>query len=165
MLYYALKRFAGIFFNLLNILLGGNLPPFGSVTVIVEREHQFLVVKQRNGRVVFPGGFIRWSEHPEQAVIREGKEETGLELRPIRIIGHYARRARRIDRMSVITIVYQAEVISGELRKSIEGQPFWINEEDLLNKLPWHYRTTFQDYLRSHERQSEASIHECIIDG
>ena len=78
------------------------------------------------------------------------------------IIGHYSKRARRIDRISVITIVYQAEVISGELHKSIEGQPYWINEEDLLNKLPWHHRTTFQDYLRSRELRSEASIKDLL---
>ncbi|HEY4036572.1 MAG TPA: NUDIX hydrolase [Ktedonobacteraceae bacterium] len=159
MLYQVLKRSAGIFFNFLNILLGGNLPPFGSVCVIVEREHHFLVVEQRNGTMVFPGGFMRWSELPEQTVIREGKEETGLQLHPTRIIGHYPKPTKCIDSMSVIHIAYQAEVISGELRKSIEGQPSWVNEEDLLDKLSPYYLTIFQDYLRHREQQDESSIH------
>jgi ADP-ribose pyrophosphatase YjhB (NUDIX family) len=155
MLYQAVKRLAGIFFNFLNFLLGGNLPPFGSVGMIVEKEHRFLVLEQQNGTVAFPGGFMRWSEHPEQTVIREGKEETGLQLRPIHIIGHYPKITKSIYCMSVITMVYHAEVISGELRKSIEGQPCWIHEGDLRDKLAPFHLAMFQDYLR----YREASIH------
>jgi len=159
MLYQVLKKLAALFFNFLNILLGGNLPPFGSVCAVVEREHQFLVVELPNGAIVFPGGFMRWRELPEETAIREGKEETGLQLRPTRIIGHYPKPAKRLDGLSVIHIAYQAEVISGELRKSIEGQPSWISEEDLLKKLSPYYLTILQDYLRYREQQRETNIY------
>jgi ADP-ribose pyrophosphatase YjhB (NUDIX family) len=152
MLYQVLKKLAGLFFNFLNILLGGNLPPFGSVCVIVEREHHFLVVEQPNGATVFPGGFMRWHEMPEETAMREGKEETGLQLHPMHIIGHYPKPTKSLDGMSIIHIAYQAEVISGELRKSIEGQPSWISEKDLLDKLSPYYLTIFQDYLRYREQ-------------
>ena len=102
---------------------------------------------------------MRWSEFPEQTVIREGKEETGLQLRPTRIIGYYPKPTKCIDSMSVIHIAYQAEVIGGELRKSIEGQPSWVNEEDLPAKLSPYYLTILQDYFRHREQQDKSSIH------
>ena len=153
MLYQILKKSAGLFFNILNIILGGNLPPFGSVCVLVEREHHFLVVEQPNGTIVFPGGFMRWQELPEETVIREGKEETGLQLSPTRLIGHYPKPTKCLDGLSVIHLAYQGKVVGGELRKSIEGQPFWISEEDLLNKLSPYYLTILQDYLQHREQQ------------
>ncbi len=81
MLYQAFKIFVVICFNLLNMLLGGNLPPFVCVCMIVEEEQRFLVIEQLDGKVSFPAGFVRWKESPEQAAIREGEEETGLQLR------------------------------------------------------------------------------------
>ena len=36
LLYDLLKRGVSLCFNILNLLLGGNLPPFGSAAVIVE---------------------------------------------------------------------------------------------------------------------------------
>ncbi len=51
--------------------------------------------------------------------------------------------------MSAICITYRAQVIDGKLRKSIEGRPYWISKEDLLEKLSDTYRTMFQDYLQS----------------
>lgn len=151
MLYHTMKRLAGIFFNLLNILLGGNLPPFGSVSMVVEKEHRFLVLEQQNGTVVFPGGFMRWNERPEQTVIREGQEETGLQLHPLHFIGHYPHITKSLYCMSVITLVYHAEVISGKLRKSIEGQPYWIHEDNLRDKLAASHLAIFEDYLRYRE--------------
>ncbi len=42
MFYSLLKKLVGIFFNILNILLAGNLPPFGCVCVIVEDQDKYL---------------------------------------------------------------------------------------------------------------------------
>lgn len=105
---------------------------------------------------------MRWRELPEETMIREGNEETGLQLHPTRIIGHYSKPTKSLDGMSVIHIAYQAEVMSGELRKSIEGQPYWMNEADLLDKLSPYYLTIFQDYLRYREQQKEANTHKCV---
>ncbi len=151
MLYQALKVFTFICFNLLNMLLGGNLPPFVCICAIVEKEQRFLVIEQRSGKTVFPAGFVRWKEYPEQAVIHEGEEETGLELRPICVFGYYPQSSN--------CIAYQAQVTGGKLRESIEGHPYWINEEDLLDKLTPYYQVIFQDYLQYREQLSETNIH------
>ena len=80
---------------------------------------------------------------PEQTVIREGKRNR-FTTSPYAHTWLLPKPTKCIDCMSVIHIAYQAEVIGGELRKSIEGQPSWANEEDLLDKLSPYYLTIFQ---------------------
>ncbi len=159
MLYKALKKFASVFFNVLNFLMAGNLPPFGCVCVVVEKEKQFLVVEQTNGSVVFPGGFMRWRESPEQTLSREGQEETGLLIRAIDMIGYYPHAARNIGEMSTLTFVYRGETVSGTLKKSMEGSPLWIGADELPGKLAPEYHTIFADYLRYRTEHGEVDLH------
>ncbi|GAC1343889.1 MAG: hypothetical protein NVS2B12_40320 [Ktedonobacteraceae bacterium] len=144
-----------MFFNVLNFLMAGNLPPFGCVCVVVEREEQFLVVELADGRVVFPGGFMRWHESPEETLGREGREETGLLIRAVNMIGYYPHVTNRLDQMSTLTLVYQGEAVSGTLKKSMEGRPLWIAADALPEKLAPDYHTIFADYLRYCTEHSE----------
>lgn len=159
MLYKTLKKVVSLFFNVLNLLMAGNLPPFGCVCVIVEKEQQFLVVEQADGSVVFPGGFMRWHEVPEQTLRREGQEETGLLIRARDIIGFFPYTTQSIAQMSTLTLVYQGEIISGTLKKSIEGSPLWIAADALPEKLAPEYHTIFEEYLRYRAQHNEEKIH------
>lgn len=150
-LYRALKDVVALCFNLLNALLGGNLPPFGCVSVIVEQDGRFLIIQRPSGRLVFPGGFIRWCEYPEQAVVREGKEETGLTLRPLSLVGCYPAVSHHARRMSTLMLAYRAEVVAGELRESIEGRPLWLSKEEFAHKLSSIHQDIFRDYARDHD--------------
>ncbi len=49
--------------------------------VIVHRNKALLVLHAKLNKWLFPGGHIDENETPDQAVIREIKEETGLDLR------------------------------------------------------------------------------------
>ena len=157
MLYDILKICVSIFFNLLNRLLGGKLPPFGCACVIVERDGMYLAVKLPRGRTVFPGGFMTWREQPRQAAEREGREETGLLLRATRLIGVYSHASASFIQMSNINFVYQAEVVGGTLRKNIEGQPCWLNENDLRKRLDSGSLHILDDYL---QQRAQPSPHE-----
>ena len=155
MFYRVLKKSVGIFFNILNVLLKGNLPPFGCVCILVEQDGHYLIVERPEGSLVFPGGFMRWKELSEQTAQREGKEETGLDLRIGGIVGCYTTPAADFAAMSTITIVHRAEVIDGELRSSIEGRPYWVDEETLRNRLEEHYFIILNEYL-PREKQYKA---------
>ncbi len=159
MLYKTLKKLVSLFFNLLNLLLAGNLPPFGCVCVVVEKEKQFLVVELIDGSIVFPGGFMRWHESPEQTLRREGQEETGLLLRAGNIIGYYPYATKSITQMSTVTLAYQGEVVGGTLKESMEGRPLWITADMLPEKLAPTYHTIFQAYLRYRSLSSDTNTH------
>jgi len=151
-LYRVLSKLASIFFNVFNILLAGNLPPFGSVCMIVEDKGRYLVIQRPEGRVGFPSGFMRWREHPTQTVRREGKEETGLELRVGDVVGYYSVVSSNFYRMSALTLIYEAEVVGGQLHGSVEGQPQWLDESELRSKLEVQQRNMLDRYLRYRTR-------------
>jgi ADP-ribose pyrophosphatase YjhB (NUDIX family) len=160
MLYDLLKKCTGIFFNILNKLLGGKLPPFGSACVIVEDHDYYLVVQLPGNRTVFPGGFMTWRENPGQAAEREGREETGLTLRAGDLINFYSLTSDRWTNMSNISFVFHAEVVGGELRSNIEGRPCWLHESELRTRLSGHSLRVLDDYLRyrASRREQQARL-------
>lgn len=153
MFYDLLKKCVSLFFNLLNRLLGGKLPPFGSAGVVVEDHDRYLVVQLPGNRVVFPGGFMAWNEHPREAAEREGEEETGLVLRAEGLIGHYSQISNHWSNLSNISFVYAATPIGGKLRNNIEGRPLWLHESELRTRIHGQTLTILEDYLRYRANQ------------
>jgi len=153
MLHNLFKICVSVSFNMLNVLLGGKLPPFGSAAVIVEEHDHYLVVELPRGRVAFPGGFMTWREHPKQTAQREAKEETGLLVRVGDLIGTYSITSDHFTSMSTMSSVYAAEVVGSALRPSIEGWPCWLDEEDLRGRLTKNSRGILDDYRRYRAEQ------------
>lgn len=147
MLYNAFKQVVFLFFNLLNRLMFGNLPPCGCACVIVEEQNRFLVIRRPDGKIVFPGGFMRWNETAKETARREAREETGLDLQIEHMTGYGSMPSKGLDQMSTLTIIFQASVIGGELRGSIEGEACWVDEETLHLRMHENAKPAFDDYL------------------
>lgn len=80
--------------------------------VFDQGNEQVLLVKRCDVPVwVFPGGGIEEGESPEEAVVREVREETGLSVEISRKIGEYT----PINRLSNYTHVFECRVIDGDL--------------------------------------------------
>jgi ADP-ribose pyrophosphatase YjhB (NUDIX family) len=155
-----LKRAVSVCFNLLNLLLAGNLPPFGCVCVIVEDGDKYLVVQRPEGGYVFPGGFMRWREHPIQTAQRECEEETGLRLKVNNLIGCSSTISDNGARMSTLTVIYQAEVVGGELRNSIEGRPCWQEKTNLQKQIHPLQKGTLEHFFQYRElSENERKFH------
>jgi len=151
-LYRVLRKLVGISFNVLNLCLAGNLPPFGCISVVVEDQGRFLLLRRPEGCFVFPGGFVRWREHPRRTAQREFKEETGLQVELHHVIGCYSTSSRSLDSLSTLTIAYCGEISGGEMRGSIEGRPCWIEGSELPGALDCRYTEILNDY-REHRKQ------------
>ncbi|MBU8932522.1 MAG: NUDIX hydrolase [candidate division Zixibacteria bacterium] len=84
---------------------------------IVEND-QILLVKRahppRIGWWCFPAGFMEWGEHPRDTVVREVKEETGLDID----LGPFFEVYCGDDdpRTNAILLLYLADVVGGELQ-------------------------------------------------
>ena len=84
-----------------------------TVAAVVFHDGKYLIVEEKaTGRIVFnqPGGHIEAGESPEQAVIREVREETGCEVRCDDLIGVYL-WIHPQSRQQFLRIMYVAEFL------------------------------------------------------
>jgi 8-oxo-dGTP diphosphatase len=72
-----------------------------------------------------PGGGIDPGEDPADAVVREVREETGLDGRVVELLGIdsrvYPPRPGRELSLHAIRVIYRMEALDGELRDELEG--------------------------------------------
>lgn len=83
------------------------------------------------GGVTFPGGHIEKRESFVQSVVREVKEETGLDIKNPKICG--IKQFELEKNIRFIVVFYKTNEFSGELKSSREGEVFWIKAEELTN--------------------------------
>ena len=152
--YQVLRKSVVFSFNCLNICLFGNLPPQGCISVIVEDRGRLLLLKRPNGTLVFPGGFIRWQEHPSQTALREFDEETGLQVTLRHVFACYSNTSKNFGSMSTLNLVFCGELNGGEMSGSVEGYPCWVDESELLENVDFRYDFILNDY-REHRRQHD----------
>lgn len=81
--------------------------------------------------ITFPGGHVEPCEPFADAIIREIKEETGLDISEPQLCGV---KDWIIDKNSrYIVLLYKTNKFSGELTSSKEGEMLWISVEDIRN--------------------------------
>jgi 8-oxo-dGTP pyrophosphatase MutT (NUDIX family) len=92
----------------------------GSSAVILDetRSKILLTCRTDNGRWCLPGGAMDAGESWEECCVREVWEETGLEVRVVRLLGIYSTPHRVVsyedgNRWQIVTANFLAEIISG----------------------------------------------------
>lgn len=96
-------------------------------------DHRVLVQKRVDpdwSGISFPGGHIEPNESFVDSVIREVKEETGLDIANVKLCG-VKQFPYKEGRCRYIVFLYKTNTYSGELRSSAEGEVFWINKDDM----------------------------------
>lgn len=89
------------------------------------------------GGIILPGGHVEKHEPVVDSVIREMKEETGLDIRNPRLCG--IKEWINEDGSRYVVFLFRAEEFSGELVSSEEGRVFWMEKEDVLkSRWIWH---------------------------
>jgi ADP-ribose pyrophosphatase YjhB (NUDIX family) len=83
-----------------------------------------------------PGGGIDFGEAPEDTLIREFREETGLEVNNPRLIGVTSdvRRRDNGDKIHTVRIIFSVELAGGELHHEVHGttdHAAWFDLSDL----------------------------------
>ena len=113
--------------------------PYLAVSAAIFRDGQVLIVRRgrppAQGLYTLPGGGVELGETLEQAVIREVREETGLSIAPLALVGFRQAIARddagRIKRHFVI-LPFAAHWIGGEIALNGElAEAQWREADEL----------------------------------
>ena len=80
--------------------------------------------------LTFPGGHVESKESFVDSVIREVKEETGLDIANVQLCG-VKQFTHREGKYRYIVFFYKTNTYSGELKSSEEGNVFWIDKSAL----------------------------------
>jgi 8-oxo-dGTP pyrophosphatase MutT (NUDIX family) len=87
--------------------------------VIMDAAGQVLLMQSRlDEKWYLPGGATDPGEQPADAIVREVREETGLEVEPKRVIGVYAEEKIRYpngDLVWPVTTAFACDIIGGKL--------------------------------------------------
>lgn len=102
-----------------------------SVTGIVIKDSKVLLARHTYGggagKLIVPGGYVEYGETPQDALVREYMEETGIEVKPKDIIGI------RFN-MHDWYVAFRAEYISGIPRSDCDenSEVLWVDVDDAL---------------------------------
>ena len=142
--------------------IGPTLLLVPSVTALVfDDDGRILLVRHSNGGVwVAPGGAIDPGETPQDAVVREVWEETGLRVKPMHLCGVFSGpefhvRYANGDEVSYVMAVFECDRVDGQLRADqeevLEARYFVPAELQTVNLAPWA-RLILPPIIRSGER-------------
>jgi 8-oxo-dGTP diphosphatase len=137
--------------------------PCASVVVTRQADGAVLLVRRAiapyRGFWDIPGGYVEFAEHPEAAAVREAREETGLEVRLIALLGMWRgtyRRRQGLDR--TLNLYYLAEVVGGLERADDDASALgWFAFDSLPHRLAWpeHARPALEAARVSQPRSAE----------
>ncbi|WP_456384119.1 NUDIX domain-containing protein [Persephonella sp.] len=123
----------------------------GIIQVFDEEENfrGIVLIERKNPPLglAIPGGFVDVGESVEQAVVREMKEETGLDVEIVRLLGVYS-DPDRDPRFHTVSITFVCRA-TGEPVASSDAKVAKIYRlEDIpFNKLVFDHSKILQDYL------------------
>ena len=106
--------------------------PIMCVDCLVVKDGKYLLVKRKNhplkGVYMTPGGRVLKGECLVDAVKRKVKEETGLKVKPISVVGFYedfyCQNELGLDQVHTTSIVFVASYVSGTIKLDAQGSDY-----------------------------------------
>ena len=120
----------------------------------IEQEGKYLMlhrVKKHHdinaGKWIGVGGHVKNGETPEECLLREVKEETGLVLTAYRLRGLVTFLSDACE--PELMCVFTADAFDGEMIECDEGELAWVEKSDVLALPTWEGDRVFLERLLS----------------
>ena len=128
--------------------LGYVTPKVGADAAIFNESGEILLMERADSSGwCLPCGWVEPNERPVDAVVREAREETGLEVAVKRLVGVFTRMPSvENGPHTMIAVVHLCEIVGGELTLSHEGSALGYWAIDAM-----------QDWHATHERYARAA--------
>ncbi len=132
--YKARVLFCLYIFKFLSAILAIEKPPIVSAAAIIQKDGKLLFQELSYMKGLgLPGGIIQGNETAEEAVTREVKEETGLDVTHV---SYFSSDQALFRGYPTLNIVFLAET-TGETHESIEGKLVWLKPEEATGKMAY----------------------------
>lgn len=127
-----------------------------TIDAVIERDGRVLLIKRGaepfKGFWALPGGYVEWDETVEDAVRREVKEETGLTVKSLKLIGVYSEPKRHprqcIDMAYAVEVEGLTADKAGEVKVGDDALEYkWEKVENIL-ELAFDHKQIIEDYLK-----------------
>jgi 8-oxo-dGTP diphosphatase len=134
--------------------------PVVGVGAVVIHEKQIVLIKRANepskGKWTIPGGLVELAESPEIAVIRETKEETGLEVinpEVIDVVSNVDLDENGKVKYHYVIVDYLVYVQSGTVQASSDAEELkWVPFDDVES---YNLTTSFRLFFRKNREKLE----------
>jgi len=124
--------------------------PFTTVDAIIEVNDGIVLIKRSNPPFgwALPGGFVDYGESLEEAVVREAKEETGVDLEDIKQFHTYSKPGRD-PRFHTISTVYIGKGV-GKPKSGSDAANLKVVKISELNNytFAFDHKEIIEDYLK-----------------
>jgi 8-oxo-dGTP diphosphatase len=131
--------------------LGRSGGPWLTVDAVVVRDGKILLVRRGHppfeGMHALPGGFVEAGETVEQAVVREVREETGLQTTVAGILGVFS-DPRRDPRGHTVSVVFELRPKGGHPKGGDDAAEAVFFPLDHLPPLAFDHDKVVGDYLK-----------------
>lgn len=108
-----------------------------NMCMLYKEDHSFLVIdrlKKDWPGINFPGGHVEANESVEESVIREMKEETGLNVHSFEFVTYYEWNMIE-EGVRHLCLLFRSKDFDGTLKSSSEGKVFFIKKDELSHHL------------------------------
>jgi 8-oxo-dGTP diphosphatase len=119
-----------------------------TVDAILLRGNDIVLIRRKNepykNELALPGGFVERDETVEQAVVRETKEETGLDTEIVRLIGVYSDPGRD-PRGPTVSVCYLVKAKGGSLMAASDASDAVLQGIDRIPALAFDHNRMIDD--------------------
>jgi 8-oxo-dGTP diphosphatase len=115
-----------------------------SVSAAIIRDGKVLAIQRRdNEHWEPPGGVLELDEAIDAGLRREVREETGLDIQPLRLTGVYKNMVR-----GIVALTFRCSITGGQLGLSDETRDFaWLEPDEIRERLDPAYAIRLLDAL------------------